>query len=257
MRIIIGGPTYQRDWILTDWFAAIEKQTFPLSDIGFVFELGPNDDKTHEALFSWHANHPEVFCFDVEIERNQSHITHKENERVWTHNRYKMMAQLRNSVLERVTCINPDRFFSLDSDILLEDPNTISRLVELTETRDAVSTLAYMKPTDTCYPNLMSWVSSPGGNARRIYSNYSLGEVFQSDIIMASKMMTRQVFQNVRYRFHRKGEDLGWSYECHKQGYKLYCASDLYTPHIMHKWMLPWYYMFGDIRKHMDLEKVI
>lgn len=246
MKVIIGCPIYQRAWILPDWFAAIEKQDWDLKDIGFVFELGPKDPATHKALFSWHQKHPEVFCFDIKIRDDVKHHTHPENRRIWGWDKYTKMAELRNGLLDRVNCISPDRYFSLDSDILLENPNTISTLVKLTETYPAVSTLAYMTPRDTRYPSVMSWVKEVGGNARR--TQYPIGELFKSDVIMASKMMSKPVFENVRYGWHPKGEDVRWSAECSKAGFDLYCASYLYTPHIMHKWMLPEYRYGGDPR---------
>jgi len=248
VKVLIGCPVYKREWILPDWFAAIENQNYDLSDLGFIFELGPNDKATHNALFEWHAKHPEVFCFDVREDGGEKHDHHPEDKRIWNWAKYHKMVNFRNSLLERVNCINPDRYFSLDSDILLRDPNTISTLVELTHTRDAVSTLAYMTPRGTAFPSIMSWVNEVGGNARRDPNGYDIGSVIQADIIMASKMMTPQVFKSVRYEWHPKGEDLGWSAECTRHGFKLYCATNLYTPHIMHKWMLNEYKREGDPR---------
>jgi hypothetical protein len=78
---------------------------------------------------------------------------------------------------------------------------------------------------------------------------YKIGETFKSDIIMAAVMMNPDVYSNVRYIWHPQGEDLGWSGECTRAGYDLYCVSDLYVPHIMHKWMLDDYMTIGDQRK--------
>jgi hypothetical protein len=61
-------------------------------------------------------------------------------------------------------------------------------------------------------------------------------------------MMSPEVYNKTRYRFHKLGEDLGWSADAHFKGFELYCASQLYTPHILHKSMLPEYLESGDPR---------
>jgi hypothetical protein len=97
------------------------------------------------------------------------------------------------------------------------------------------------------YPSVMSWSNDPGGQAYR-KEVYPIGEYFQSDIIMAAKMMSKKVYENVNYSLHLQGEDLGWSGNAAKLGYKLYSASYIYSPHIMHKQMLDHFLQNGDSR---------
>jgi hypothetical protein len=67
---------------------------------------------------------------------------------------------------------------------------------------------------------------------------------------MAAKMMSKEIYNNVNYKFHSQGEDLGWCGEAHKNGYKnLYSASYIYAPHIMHPQMLGAYLKSGDPRQ--------
>lgn len=246
--ILIGCPVYQREWILPDWFAAIEGQTIPLDQLGFIFEVDPQDLTTIEALMDFSEVHPELRCFDIIVNDREEHAHHPEGHRSWNVMRYQAMANMRNDLLNRVTCKDPDRYFSLDSDILLENPTTIEKLVELTETLDAVSPLTFMTPDGTDFPNVMTWASEPGGYAMRKTHTYPIGSVFQSDIIMAAVMMSKQVYQNSRYGVHRQGEDLGWSADCAMKGLKLYNASHIFTPHIMSRGMLEKYKKYGDPR---------
>jgi hypothetical protein len=67
-NVLIGLPIFKREWVLPLWFAAIERQDFPLSNLGFVFELGPDDDETHQMLWDWHEKHPEFLCFQGDIQ---------------------------------------------------------------------------------------------------------------------------------------------------------------------------------------------
>lgn len=244
--MVVLFRVYKRAWIIDQWLEYIEKQTFPLKDIGFVFELGNDDDETHNKLWAWHAKHPEVELFDGVIRCDIKHSIHPVDGRTWTKSAYSKMTDFRNALLNRVRAYQPDRYYSLDSDILLEDPDTIVKLVELTEDFDAVDTLSYMTPKGTKYPSAMSWKSDPGGVAFR--GDYPIGEVFQCDVIMASKMMSPLTFNKVNYEWHRQGEDLGWSTQCGRAGLRLACASNLYTMHVMHEHMLEPYLKNGDSR---------
>jgi hypothetical protein len=244
-KVIIACPTYKREWVLPSWFQAIENQTYPLDKIGFVFELGPEDEdpETHDILFNWHAEHPEVWCFDARVTEEQ-HESHVEGKRSWTSRHYHKMVRLRNNLLERVSVLQPDRYFSLDSDILLENPRTIELLVSFTEHLDAVSPLSYMFPRAQGHPNIMSWVYEVAGPARRKLNEYQFGSVFEVDIIMAAVMMSKNVYSNVRYEWHKQGEDLGWSAACATKGYRLWSVP-IYAPHMMHRWMLDQYLQEG------------
>lgn len=253
--ILIGAPIYRRAWILSHWFAAIESQSYPLSDIGFVFEAGPDDEETIEALFAWHERHPEVGVFDVNINRDEVHSENAEadqpahiHKRTWNNERYLTMTNLRNSLLQRVRCYAPRKYFSLDTDILLEDPTTIEKLDNLN--LDVVSPLMYMTPIGTTYPGVMTWQIF-GQRAYREES-YPIGTVFRSDIVMAAKMMSKDVYQKVDYSFHYQGEDLGFSNNCAHAGFVLYCASNLYAVHVMSKAHLSIYLHDGDSRRNLS-----
>lgn len=248
--IIIGGPIYKRAWILDKWFECIEKQDWGLDKVGFVFEAVHGDTETLDKLFDWHSRHPEVSVFDVNLDRDKGHVDHGEGgRRRWGMERYQTMVRLRNNLLQKVRVHAPDRFFSLDSDILLENPKTLSELYEITEldSVDAVSPLMYMTPEGTRFPSTMTWHTKPGGFAVR-KNDYPIGSLFKTDVIMAAKMMTPDVYNNTRYVLHKQGEDLGWSTSAAMKGFDLYCASHIYCPHIMSKQRLHDYLNQGDPR---------
>ena len=250
-KLIIGCPLYKRAKVLPHWFEAIEKQDYPLEDLGFVFILGPDDDETHNFLFEWHASHPEVNVFDASINVSEEHSAHTPNKRTWNYEKYHKMVALRNQLLKKVRCHQPDKFFSLDSDVLLEDPGTIRKLDELTDQAevDAAAPLMYMYPTGTSFPDTMTWLSNVGGPAKRLLRNYPIGETFKTDIIMAAKMMTKPVYNQIDYMWHRQGEDLGWSGECGRAGFSLFLMSGTYVPHIMYDSDIEKYLKTGDQRK--------
>lgn len=250
MKLIIGCPIYKRDWIFPVWAAAVERQSVPMQDIGFVFVASSNDEKTVSFLQKWKDAHKEVPVFDIVFKDDIAHHEHGQNSRQWTMSKYYNMISLRNCLLENVRKYNPDFFFSLDSDIILQNSSTVELLIShIKDGADAVSPLMYMTPFGTDFPSVMSWLDEPGKKAKRT-KEYPIGTYFKSDIIMAAKMMSKPVYQNVNYIFHSQGEDLGWCSDAHQKGYNnLYSASYIYAPHIMHPQMLSPYLKGGDPRQ--------
>jgi hypothetical protein len=246
--VLIGLPVYRRDWILPTWFEAIRGQDWSLDQVGFIFEVAPDDPETVGALFEWHGCHPEVRCFEVSTFQAVCHNIHPDGGRIWNEERYNMMANMRNRLLDRAVCYDPDRYLSLDSDIILEDPTTIRVLFELTEHLDAVSPLTFMTPDGVDFPNVMSWLGGAAGDhGSRLL--YPIGALFQADIIMAVVMMSKPVYQAARYSHHRQGEDLGWATDCAHHGFKMWSASYLYASHQMHPSRFEDYILNGDSRR--------
>lgn len=247
MRILISLPIYKRDWILPKWFEFIENQTIPLEDIGFQFELGSDDDETHEILWEWQSQHPQCFLFDAQINVAEKHNQHLEGQRAWKRDEYLRMVVFRNNLLERAcTKIDMfDRYFSLDSDVLLEDPKTLEVLSN--HDKDVVTPLMYMTPNDTQYPNAMNWYSKPPGRfvAKRTKLVDGLTKI---DVPMAAVMMKPEVVQNVRYVWHAQGEDIGFATQLYEAGYESFIDTNIYTPHVMHRVQMPDYLKNGDLR---------
>lgn len=248
MKLLIGCPIYKRDWILNRWIRAIISQSIPTSDIGFIFECSPDDSSTTTMLEAWKSYDKNIPFFHIEYRKDINHFEHQQNGRQWTISRYENMVQLRNSLLTKVREIQPDYYFSLDSDILIENPNTLELLVaHIKDGADAVSPLMFMTPVGTKYPSVMTWREDEPDKAKRL-ERYPIGTYFQADVIMAAKMMNKEVYNNIDYSIHPQGEDVGWSLNCHKRNYKLFSASYIYAPHIMNQIMYNEYQTKGDSR---------
>lgn len=248
MKILIGCPIYKRDWILHHWIKCILSQSVSLKNIGFLFEVSPDDEKTITILETFKKIEKRIPYFEIAVRKDIPHFEHIENGRNWTISKYENMVSLRNFLLNKAREINPDFYFSLDSDILLENTSTIELLIaHIMAGADAVSPLMFMTPVGTMYPSIMNWKDGTGPKAYRL-SNYPIGEYFKSDVIMAAKMMSKKVFENVDYVLHEQGEDVGWSYECKTKGYDLYSASYIYAPHIMSIGMYQSFLREGDNR---------
>lgn len=256
MKLIIGCPIYQRAWILPYWLTCIQNQSVPLKDIGFVFVASPNDYDTVKYLTKWRDNHREIEVFDIVYPEGLNHFSHNEGQRHWTLSKYENMVNLRNVLLSKVREYQPDYFFSLDSDILIKNPSTLELLIaHIKSGADAVSPLMFMTPVGDKYPSVMKWLDNPGGKAFRELT-FPLGTYFQSDVIMAAKMMSKEVYNSVDYKIHQQGEDLGWSANCAEKGYKLYSASYIYAIHVMSQMMLAEISKNGDPREAISLKSL-
>ena len=248
MKLIIGCPIYKRDWILNHWIKCIKSQSLSTDHIGFIFETSSDDEKTLNILDAWRKYDKTIPHFEIIIRDDISHFQHENNGRQWTISKYENMVKLRNHILDRVSEIEPDYYFSLDSDILLENPNTIELLIAHNKQgADAVSPLMFMTPIGKQFPSVMTWREDIPEKAYR-KEFYPLGTYFQSDVIMAAKMMNEQIYQNVRYSIHEQGEDVGWSLNCKLKNYKLFSASYIYAPHIMSTIMYSDFLKNGDNR---------
>jgi hypothetical protein len=256
MKLIIACPIYKRDWILPYWIKAILKQSLHISNIGFVFEVDPKDTSTVESLKVWKKIDKNIPLFDIVERTDIPHFEHHNNGRQWTLSKYHNMINMRNSILSRVRQYQPDYYFSLDSDILIENPNTLELLIaHINEGADAVSPMMYMTPIGKDFPSVMSWVEKPGEKATR-KKDYPLGSYFQSDIIMAAKMMSKKTYMSVDYEFHQQGEDLGWSKNAALNNLKLFNASYIYAPHIMSPIHLNEYFKNGDLRSTEKIDNL-
>ena len=251
MKLILGCPMYKRSWILHHWIKSIISQSIPINDIGFIFEVSPDDTPTIQALESWKKFDKRIPYFEIKIREDIPHFEHENNGRQWSMSKYLNMVSLRNSLLESVRKVEPEYYFSLDSDILLTNTNTIELLIaHIKSGADAVSPLMFMTPFGTMYPSVMDWRLDVPTKAFR-KEKYELGHYFQSDVIMAAKMMSKDVYNNINYTLHEQGEDVGWSLECKRAGFKLYSASYIYAPHIMSEVMYESFLANGDNRQEL------
>lgn len=251
MKLMIGTPMYKRGWILPHWIRCLLNQSVSFKDIGFVFEVSPDDTETIESLKAWKRIDKNIPYFEIKVRDDIPHFEHENNGRQWTISKYLNMVSLRNSLLQTVRDVQPDYYLSLDSDILLTNPNTIELLIaHIKSGADAVNPLMFMTPFGTMYPSVMNWRIDIPTKAYR-EEKYQLGTYFQSDVIMAAKMMSKDVYNNIDYVVHEQGEDVGWSLSCKQQGFKLYSASYIYAPHIMSEVMYKSFLTNGDDRQEL------
>lgn len=227
-QLLIGCPIHAREWAYTKWYEAARISAtlagYKPDDIGFIYVLDRNDIEMKHYIQATTRDHRHF------ITTNQ---TCPSKERVWNETRYREMVYLRNSLLEGVRHIGPQIFLSLDSDILLH-PLTIKNLIETLQGKDcaAVGGKTYMTERGVDYPSYANMIPSTGALLRS-----DTDGVIPVEVIMAIKLMSPEAY-NVDYRYHDKGEDIGWSQAVRATGQKLIFDGRVASKHLMKPEML-------------------
>lgn len=223
--LIVGCPVRDRAWIIDDWIGHVSTAVGVASDaldrqidLQFFFVGDPVTD-------------PETF---VQVDRlgDQATVVRVAEEglpvqHAWHFQRYAYMAGLRNKLLGAVRELEPDLFWSVDSDILIAPRSLELALQALEDPREfaAVGQRCYMAPGDWCTSNAM--LTPHGGMVRETVEG-----LIQVDAIMAAKLMTPAAYQ-VDYETHQQGEDIGWSINVRRRGLKLGWDGRTTSNHVM------------------------
>lgn len=222
MNIIVGCPVRDRAWIMERWFEHVEVACAAagIDDIEYVF-VGDvvADNATAKAIGAAAELHGRPA--EIEYVREGPITT---SRRVWNSDRFRHMVDLRNQLLGVVRSLEPDLFWSLDSDVLAAE-KSLASAVECLDRFGAVGTKLYLSAGKSA-PNYAG-LGRNGGLLRA-----DADGVFPVEVIMASKVMTPEAYA-VDYRFHKQGEDIGWSLAARKAGVKLGWDGRVCSKHVM------------------------
>lgn len=234
MSLIVTAPVAGRDWILPRWFECLAAQTVRPDEI-LLLHGGTKGDPTWRAIWAGAEEHG--FTVVRMHDPSPPHPRH-DNERFHT------LARLRNIILATAAITTShDHLFSLDTDILLEDPESIERLLaECSSARyDVVSPLVYLHPE-------MRWTANAGyfsadptvaaddpdalGDWPWKRAEVGVPAMRPIDIPMAALMMTRAVYSTVRYRWHKAGEDVGFAINLRLAGFSAGWVPEVEGKHV-------------------------
>lgn len=228
VKLIIGCPVANRDWVLPLWWEHLKEAI----DIAGV---------DASLLFGVPVNDPSLDVIDdISDEINTSIIWTADPSTMvdhdWRPERYKEMARLRNLLLERVNSVAPDAYLSLDSDILLQ-PTALRGMIELLGKYDAVGSSTNMVPLLNLQGQVTASKGSPSYFNRNshnvlIREPQELGTIMQVDVIMAAKLMSPEAYA-IPYGYNAWGEDVAWSDDCTAAGLKLGWDNRTVSRHVM------------------------
>lgn len=227
MKLAVGMPVFQRAWCLPLWFDSLAAQELaPKEDITLCFAYSEGDDETHDILMERGNEYGNLMIYEFDQ-------LPKYPDRM-DMSRFTTLAQLRNALLDMVRETKADYFLSWDNDILFE-PRALQNLFI---DKDAVGALIDMGGIDAQmkHPSVMHFPDAPGEVAyRRPWEEYPHSTPFQCDVIMAVKLMKKEVYENTEYRWDAVGEDIGWCHSAHEQGYERWLQPEARGIHLYDK----------------------
>lgn len=227
MRLIVGCPVYNRDWVLGEWYSHLEEWRGHGIDLFYCFVIGSEGA---------YASVPQVIlqipeerrCFRVTKPRPDGSLPAVDvggptGARDWTnHDRVRQMVRYRNILKQMVVSISAqdfigaEAFLSIDSDVLAAPYEHSRQLFNDLRGKDAVAPLVWLGATET-----NAFVrKDPSRAADRIRK---LDYMQSADVICAAKLMTMAMVWDprVEYMFDPRGEDFGWSQNARACRYEL------------------------------------
>lgn len=245
MRLIVGAPVGpDRHWALPLWFDCLRSQTRPPDE--YVFLVNDGDDKTVRLLRR--LSGVDIPQLSYAVDRTAHFIPRYERNQHDVKTVYGEFARRRNQLREMVLRRQPDVFFSLDSDVMLEDPYVIERLLQMLHAPkmmvpgepDVVAPSLFLHATgyeSECYNAAWWWPVGDPDDPQRPWkraSHLNAAEGTQLvDIPLAAVMMRRAVLERCEYRYHACGEDLGFAQDLERHGFRCLWMPALQVRHVM------------------------
>jgi hypothetical protein len=219
MRLIVGAPVANRAWSLPRWFECLAGQT--RRPDGFVFiHSGIVHDATWIACQTEAARH-DFSPVALQHDPTPPHARH-DNER------FRTLANVRNALLRVARDeLDAELFLSLDTDIMLEDPETIERLEALVHAKgpfgyDVASPLVFLHPQAPrtwspaelpCWAYNFGWLADHGPAQQTLVrppvAEIPWGNRIAHQVPMAAWLGNRKAME-CRYDWHLSGEDVGF-----------------------------------------------
>lgn len=240
MRLALGAPVAGRAWILPHYLAAIARQTLVPRDLCFLYS--ESADLTRWLLMGA-SSYPELRETTVLIdERLDLPFYSREirNRDTADPNRAIHFSALRNALREMFLRTDADVFVSLDTDIILDDPTSLERLVAaLADGWDVACARTCLHPlggVSECY-NAGFWPTSDRGDFRRPWGRATrrtveAGTRIPIDIPMAAYAITREALEKCEYKPHEAGEDLGFADELDRYDFGSVWCTDVVVRHV-------------------------
>lgn len=246
--VTIGCPIRNRSAYIPYYLENIYSLTYDKKLISLHFLVNNSTDNSEQLLLNFKSQHEHEYR-KIIIEHFQKKHYKPEDERTndaRLSSIYKHLVNLRNTLLSRVG--DSDFLFSVDSDIMLQ-PNTLNKL--LSAQKDAVAGLiynGYLEYPESYwkYPNILNL--NQVGEFEHISnwyiknaSNLKESKLIPVDGTGAIILLSNKICKETQYSYNQQGEDMGWSLDCKRKGYQLYCDISAFAHHLMSEQMLDKY----------------
>jgi hypothetical protein len=249
MKLCVGAPVGDdREWVFDAWLDALRAQTVQPDYIRLV---------TGQAIPGWvvHELEDQGVEYDCAPSELPCYTRNQRTADPTDPNRTNHFCALRNQLRGLMLETDADVFLSLDTDILLTNPDTIELLLDalFRYHYSVAAPMVYLHPLGEeggCY-NAAWWCTSELGDPKRAWQRIStddirehretLGSMFNIDealgpmtidIPMAAVAMRRSVLEACTYTPHEQGEDIGFADQLSANNFSIGWCYNLETWHV-------------------------
>lgn len=154
MKLLIHTPISNRAWVLPEFLEALLAQDITKSETVVCFDVNESDDATRPMLEDFARRMRGIFA-DVLVREMKWQTALRMPDHQWNTERYRRMIQMRNGALYAADKLGVEHLFSLDSDVIMKDPDTISHLIQAnTPIIAAVFMAVWGNPDARALPNV-------------------------------------------------------------------------------------------------------
>jgi hypothetical protein len=242
--VLIGCPIRNRGWIAERYLQGIYDLNYPKDHIVLYFLLNDSTDSTEQILKRFqqlHKHEYKDFIIDKvknrmpEYRRSISMNPNMANlywEKVYTN-----IANLRNKVIDKVIETGSDYWFSIDSDIILNDPESLN--VMLSEDKPIISAIINNDqirnphlPIQKAACNVLNF--DEHGKVYHV-TDWEMNSTFKIQITGAICLYKAEIFQNpnIRFGYSRVGEDIFMAQRILEAGIETWTTSKVLPEHCM------------------------
>jgi len=223
MKLAIGCPIYQREWSLPRWFQSIFDQGVNPKSVDLVFGYTEGNDATLTILEKYGKRFKSLNIIDC---NDLPAFPGRNSERFYT------LVIVRNRIFDKLKELQPDYYFSWDSDILLPE-GTLKALVK--DKKDIVGPWVDLVPPAEI-PNCASKLATGGYRRHHPYEKfYPKKGLYEVSTVFAVSLMRNEVFNKCTYKWQQGGEDYGFADEVIAAGFKSWMDANNIGTHLYKK----------------------
>jgi glycosyltransferase involved in cell wall biosynthesis len=242
--VCIAAPCRNRSWVILRYLDGILNLNYPKDKLILYWLVNDSTDQTLRMLQDFQQLHKHEYR-DIQIERIKTKAQEYKRtiskppqfaEKYWQEV-YLNIAKLRNKVIDKVLETNSDYWFSVDSDIILNDPETLNIL--LSEAKPIIS--AIINNDQIRNPHLLIQQAACNilnfderGKVKHI-TGWEMNSTFQIQITGAVCLYKSEIFKNpnIRFGYSRMGEDIFFAQRVLEAGIETWTTSKVLPEHCM------------------------
>jgi len=249
-NICIGAPISNRQDFLPYYLDNILNLNFNRKQLSLYFIINNSQDDSEKILQRFKLDYQhEYHNITIDYYNGNKHVPKDERTNdIRLKHSYNHLSLLRNMLLNHTVKNNYSHLLSVDSDIMIS-PDTLNKL--LSHNVDICSSLIWNgflhEPSHPWkFPNILNY--NLFGQLEHISNWYvkNSPNLTESKLIEVSAtgaciLISKEVCKQTKYSWHLQGEDMSWSEDCQKKGFKLHCDLGCYSTHCMSEQLLQLY----------------